>query len=323
MGRQGGRRLTRVMITGAAGFLGQRLLHRLLEVRALGRRKIKAITLVDLRASPVPDGGDIELSVRQGDLADPEFLNAVKAERYDSLFHLAAQLTLQSETEPALAYRANVDALREMIDAARGCPKVIYASSIAIHGGDLPSVVDDSQNPTPTTTYGAHKAINELLIADYTRHGRIDGRSLRLPIVVTRPGSPTPAVSDQVAGILREPLNGGDITVPMTPETTVPIASAGVVVEAFLKLHDLQDDDLPAKRAFNLPALSVRVEEMVSAGKRRGARGTVRFAPDPQVQAIVDSWPKGFVSVTAQRLGIRPDADLDAVIDDYLAHRNG
>ncbi len=151
------------------------------------------------------------------------------------------------------------------------------------------------------------------------RLGRIDGRCLRLPIVVTRPGAPISAVSDRVAGILREPLRGKDLAAPLAPQTPVPIVSAGAAIAAFLRLHDLPADALPPGRAFNLPALTVTVEEMAAATARKGATGKVTYAPDAQVQRIVDGWPRRFTSATAARLGIGPDASIEAVIDDFLA----
>jgi nucleoside-diphosphate-sugar epimerase len=181
--------------------------------------------------------------------------------------------------------------------------------------------VNDDVTPAPATTYGTHKAINELLIADYSRHGRINGRCLRLPIVLTRPGAPQPTVSDWVAGIVRNPLCGLDVIAPLAPNTTIPVISAGAVVAALIRLHNMPASDLPPNRAFNLPALTVTVAELAEAARRRGATGTIRYAPDPQVQTIVGGWPRRFVSDRATRLGIMADADLDALISDYLDHK--
>lgn len=319
--------MTRVLITGAAGFLGRRLTRSLLRAGSLtdregSRRPISQLCLADIVDVPAPEADGIAVEPRKGDLADPAFVAALARDGFDSLFHLASYLTLHAEQDPAAAYAVNVEALRRLIDGAEGCPKLVFTSSIAIFGGPLPDTVGDEVAPAPQTTYGSHKAINELLIADYSRHGRIDGRALRLPIVLTRPGAPQPAVSDRVAGIVREPLRGLDLAAPLAPETPVPIVSAGAAVAALAKLHDLPAEALPAKRAFNLPALTVTVAEMAAAVKRRGATGSIGYAPDPKMQAIVDGWPTRFVSDQADRLGIAPDADLDALISDHLDHRD-
>lgn len=315
--------MTRVLITGAAGFLGRRLTTALLKRGTLSGRDgrqapITELLLADLHAPELAAETGIPVTVRCGDLGDAAYVDALVAEGFDSLFHLGSLLTLEAETDPERAFRVNVEALRRLIEGARNCPRLVFTSSIAIHGGDLPERVDDDRNPLPATTYGTHKAINELLIADYSRHGRIDGRSLRLPIVLTRPGAPVPAVSDMVAGIIREPLEGIDVAVPIAAETSVPIVSAGAVVRGLIAMHDLPAAELPAKRAFNLPSLTVTAGDLAAAVRRHGATGTVTHRPDPKVQTIVEGWPRHFVSERAERLGILPDASLDALIADHL-----
>lgn len=294
----------RILVTGAGGFLGQRL------TRLLATRSGIELVLADRVALPHP-------GAVTGDLTDQGFLDRVTAQPFDSIFHLAASLTLEAEQDPAQAFATNVEPLRHLIQRNQGA-RIIFTSSIAVFGGDLPDRVDDAIRSTPTTTYGAHKAINELLLADASRQGRIDGRALRLPIVLTRPGAPTPAVSDRVAAILREPLAGRDTICPLTPETRIPVASAGAVAAALLALHDLPAEVLPAARAMNLPSLTIRIADMIAAVERRGAKGHVTLAPEPALQAIVDGWPKQFVSETATRLGLHADADLDALIEDHL-----
>lgn len=314
--------MSRILVTGAAGFLGRRLLIELIARGQLEGQKIATITVADIHAPKIPEGGEIEITVEQGDLSDPAYLTHLSSQPFDTLFHLASFLTLEAEQDPERAFDVNVGALRHLIGTATHCPKVIFASSIAIHGGALPDEVKDDLNPVPTTTYGTHKAIIELLLADYTRLGKIDGRCLRLPIVLTRPGTPNRSVSDIIASILREPLSGQSVTVPVEPNTPVPIISAGAAVQALLKLHALPTELLPPKRAFNLPALTVTPNDMAVAVAAHGAHGAINFAPDPQVQAILNAWPKKFVSHAADQFGIAPDADLDALIDDYLEHKN-
>jgi nucleoside-diphosphate-sugar epimerase len=320
--------MTRVLITGAAGLIGRRLTKALGEAASLtakdGQRSpITELCLADAHDTVAPRMPGIKVEVRRGNLSHRAFTQALAEEGFDSLFHLASYLTLQAERDPAAAFAVNVEALRRLIEGARGCPKLVFTSSLAIFGGELPEAVEDDLAPAPETTYGSHKAINELLIADYSRLGRIDGRSLRLPIVLTRPGPPQPVISDRLSGILREPLHGVDVSAPLAPATAVPVASVGAVVAALIRLHDLPAGALPPRRAMNLPALTVTLAEMAQAATRRGATGRITYAPDAQMQAIVESWPKRFVSERATRLGITADADLDALISDYLDNRDG
>lgn len=316
----------RVMITGAAGFLGRRLSKAVIEQGALVSRTqekapITELCLVDVVDVRPPSLPGIDIKTRKGDLSDPSFVAALANEGFDSLFHLASYLTFHAEEDPARAFAVNVDALRRLMESAGNVPKVIFTSSIAVFGGVLPESVGDEVAPQPETTYGSHKAINELLIADHSRHGQIDGRSLRLPIVLTRPGTPQPAISDRIASLIREPLRGMDVAAPLAAESAIPVSSAGAAVTALLKLHDLPAGDLPPKRAFNLPSLTVTLAEMAEAVKRYGGTGEITYARDTRMQAVVDGWPSRFVSAWATRLGLAADGDLDTLISDYLDHK--
>ncbi|WP_407492432.1 NAD-dependent epimerase/dehydratase family protein [Pseudooceanicola sp. MF1-13] len=318
----------RVIITGAAGFLGRRLVHALVEKGAIvgpsGRAEpITELVLTDIGpVSPptVPEGCTV--SAIQGDLSDPAILAKVTEHPFDSVFHLASQLTFHAEADPDAAWAVNVAPLQALIAAAKGCPRIVFASSIAVFGGTLPTEVADDLAPLPMTTYGTHKAVNELILADASRHGRIDGRSLRLPIVLIRPGVAQPVVSDKVAAIAREPLEGRDFAAPLSAQTEVPVTSAGSVVAGLIALHDADPSRLPPKRALNLPALTITVAEMASSAARAGATGRVTIQPDADMQAVVDGWPSHFTSRYAAGLGIASDANFDAVIADYLAHRD-
>lgn len=317
----------RVIITGAAGFLGRRLSHALIARGQLtgptGQpAPITELLLCDLGPVPLPAApAGMRIKVLQGDLSDPVDLAALVAEPFDTLFHLASQLTFHAEGDPDHAWQVNVAPLRALIAAAQGCPRVVFASSIAVFGGALPPEVVDDVAPLPQTTYGMHKAVNELILADATRHGRIDGRALRLPIVLIRPGAPQPVVSDRVAAIAREPLAGREIAAPLDAGTAVPVVSAGRVVAGLIALHEAPADRLPPRRALNLPALTVTVAEMAAAAARAGATGRVTIAPDPAMAAVVAGWPAHFTSRHAAGLGIAPDADFDAIIADFLQHR--
>ena len=322
----------RVLVTGAGGFLGRRLVHALLARNHLvgadgALTPISELILAD-RTAPVVAASAIPVRTIAGDLGDPAFVEQLADIPFDTLFHLAATLTLEAEHDPARAFAINVDPLRRLILAPRAIvPKVLFTSSIAVFGGVLPEVVDDDVRGAPTTTYGAHKAILELLLADATRQNRIDARALRLPIVVTRPGAPSPAISDRVAAILREPLAGRGLDCPFAPGTRLCLASAGAVVRALLALHDAPADRLPPARAMNLPALSVTVADMVAAvaaigtDAAPGPRGRVTYRPDAGLQAIVDGWPRHFASRAASALGLCADADLAALIADHLADK--
>ena len=318
----------RVLVTGAAGFLGRRLTKGLIEKGRLTDRagrtaEITELVLADIAAFEAPRAPGLKIATAIGDMADAAFVRDLAAGGFNSIFHLASYLTLQAEEDAALSYQVNVESLRGLLNGVAGCPTLIFPSSIAIFGHGLPETVTDDIQPLPATTYGSHKAINELLIADYSRRGRVDGRSLRLPIVVTRPGASLPIVSDRVAAIVREPLSGRNVTVPLDPQTPVPLSSAGAVARSLIRMHEFPEVELPPKRAFNLPSLTATLEELAAAVRNRGGTGEVDYDPDPATQAIVEGWPTRFVSDRATRIGIGADRDLDALISDYLDNRDG
>jgi nucleoside-diphosphate-sugar epimerase len=324
--------MVRVLITGAGGFLGKRLTRALAKAGSLvhghARERITRITLADRAPVDAQYGSEIEFETLVGDLGDRAHVEALCRRNFDSIFHLATVLPLQAERDPENSYRINVDALRHILERISGGPQIVFTSSLAVFGGELPERVDDNVVQRPVTTYGVHKSISELLIAEYTRRGRIDGRTLRLPIVLIRPGfvGQSPSVADRVASILREPLQGRDVVVPLSPDTRAPLASVGSVVKALIQIHDMPSAELPGHRAMNLPALTVSVAEMIEAlPKYSSSRtiGRVRYETDLQLQAIVTGWPTYFVSEAATRLGLKADSDLDSIIDDYLMHCTG
>ncbi|NPT42842.1 NAD-dependent epimerase/dehydratase family protein [Paraburkholderia sp. 1N] len=319
----------RVLLTGAAGFLGRALTRALLAAEHLtfpgrGDSAITELILVDRVSTPAPVPPDSPIPVRvlTGDLADAGFVDHLASLDSDSIFHLAASLTLDAERDMESGYLINVESLRRLVESSTKPAKFVFASSIAGFGGELPASVDDSLRSEPDTTYGVHKAIAELMVADYSRKGRIDGRALRLPIVLIRDGAPTPAVSDRIAAIVREPLRGRDVVSPLALGTRLPVASSQAVAAALIALHNLPADVLPHGRVMNLPALTVSVADMVAAVERRrsgAAVGRIRFDVDSELQRIVDSWPKEFTSANAVRLGLCADANFESIVESYLA----
>ena len=324
----------RVLITGAAGFIGSHLVAALLRREQLrdasGKlQRIGELVLAD--TAPIARAtahSSLPVRVETGDFCDPGFLRRLVGSGVDSVFHFASTLTIDAETNFARGLRVNVQGLMQLLETCRAQaqpPRVVFSSSIAAFGGPLPKTVDDTVAQTPQTSYGTHKAIVELLLNDYSRHGFIDARALRLPFVLIRPGAPTPAVSDRVAAIVREPLLGRDVVCPLAPETRIPVASARRVATALLAIHDLPAASFGHTRAMNLPSLTVSVGEMAEALKRFGQTrrlGRIIWEADAQLQAVVDGWPGKFVSERASRNGICADADFDeiirAFIEDYL-----
>jgi nucleoside-diphosphate-sugar epimerase len=218
----------------------------------------------------------------------------------------------------------NLDGMRLVLERCRKLarpPRVVFASSVAAFGGDLPEVLDDSTTPNPQTSYGTQKVIGEYLVTDFTRKGFIDGRSLRLPTIVVRPGKPNLAASSFASSIFREPLNGVAAACPVPETTGIWLLSPRKVVEAFVHAHELASSAWGVTRVVNLPGITVTVKEGVEA-LRRVAGGAVaarvQYQPEARIQAIVKTWPVQFRTPRALAMGFTADADIETVIRGYV-----
>src|SRR5205807_2698836 len=239
-----------IVITGGCGFLGRSVALKLLEEGSpLGR--VDELALFDNAPSALPLPEDKRLTIVTGDIADRETIARLITPGTDAVFHLAAIVSGQAEADTGLGYRVNLDGTRTVLDACRALgtmPKLVFASSLAVYGGELPPEVGDDTALTPQSSYGAQKAIGELLVNDYSRKGFVDGRALRLPTVVVRPGLPNRAASTFASSMIREPLTGKDAVCPVSPDTVMALASPRRIVAGLAQALDLPGNALGGSR---------------------------------------------------------------------------
>jgi D-erythronate 2-dehydrogenase len=316
-----------IVITGGAGFLGRRLAQQLLQRGTLrdaagNDSTIAKITIVD--TVEVRDLSDLRLDQITGDVADRAVLERAIDRDTTSIFHLAAVVSGQAEADFELGMRVNLDASRTVLDVCRSAghrPRVIFTSSVAVYGGTLPELVTDATPLTPQSSYGTQKAIAELLIADYTRKGFVDGRVLRLPTISVRPGRPNAAASSFASGIIREPLNGDEAVCPVDPSTRLWLASPETAIGCLIVGQEIASESLGANRAVNVPGLSVTVREMVDALERNAGtdvKRLIRWERDPRIERIVGTWPGAWDTTRARTLGFPADANFDEVVRAYM-----
>jgi nucleoside-diphosphate-sugar epimerase len=317
----------KVFITGGGGFLGYRLALRLLERRALAGPdgKPAPISQIKLMDAVFPPATDPRLVCVKGDIAEAGAVVTAMDADTDSVFHLAAVVSAGAEADFELGYRVNLDGTRNLLEACRKLkapPRLVFASSLAVYGGKLPPVVDDSTTPTPQTSYGTQKVIGEYLVNDYTRKGFLDGRSLRLPTIVVRPGKPNLASTSFASGMFREPLNGVVCEVPVEDSTEMWILSPGKVLNAFVHAHDLPAAAWDTNRAIGLPGITFAVREGVEALRRIAGDEVAKrivFRPVERINNMVRTFPARFNTPRAIELGFTADTDIDGIIRDYIA----
>lgn len=322
-----------ILITGGAGFLGARLARTLLAAGRLSLRgapaqAISQIVLADRGAPPADLLADARVRAVQGDLLDLVRDRALPAAGTDAVFHLAAAVSAECEADFDLGMRSNLDATRALLDACRALgtrPVFVFASSLAVFGQQpgraALGTVDDFTLPTPQGSYGIQKFIGEQLVADFARKGFIVGRSVRPMTVSVRPGRPNGAASGFFSGMIREPLAGERARVPVDPGTRVALASPASTVAGFVRAAGASDADWGPLTAVNLPSLSTTVGDMAAALQRVAgaeAAALLDWVPDAAIGKLVQSWPGDVAWERARGLGLRADADFDAIVRQYV-----
>jgi nucleoside-diphosphate-sugar epimerase len=312
--------MSQILVTGAAGFLGRRLISSLLSGTA-NAPQVTRIVAVDLARGSLDDP---RIEWRTGTIADPGFVRSLVNADIDIVYHLAAVLSGQAEAEFDLGMQVNIDATRGLLEACRHAgrtPRVIMASTIAVFGGALPEVVPEDIALTPQSSYGTEKAICELLVAEYSRRGFVDGIIGRLATVAVRPGRPNSAMSSFVSGIIREPLAGVESVCPVPLDTRLWISSPGVVTANLLHAAGVPAAALEGRRALNLPGLTVTPAALLDSLERlagRAARARARCDVDERISRIVTTWPGALDMRRALRLGFRADDNVDAIVREFI-----
>lgn len=300
-----------ILVLGAAGMVGRKLTERLVRDGRLGNREITRLTLQDVVAPQNPAGNTIPTKLVTSDFADSGTAAPLVAERPDVIFHLAAIVSGEAEVEFDKGYRINLDGTRYLIDAIRAIgggykPRLVFTSSVAVFGAPFPDKIGDEFFLTPLTSYGTQKAICELLIADYTRKGFLDGIGIRLPTICVRPGKPNKAASGFFSNIIREPLAGEGAVLPVSENVRHWHASPRSAVGFLIHAGTMDTAAMGARRNLSMPGLAATVGEQIAALERvagKNVTARIRREPDPAIISIVDGWPRQFDTQRALKLG--------------------
>jgi nucleoside-diphosphate-sugar epimerase len=311
-----------ILVLGAAGMVGRKLSERLLRDGRLGSRDITHLTLHDVVAPAKPEKAGFPVDVVAGDFTVQGAAEKLIAGRPDVIFHLAAIVSGEAELDFDKGYRINLDGTRMLLDAIRVIsgykPRVVFTSSIAVYGAPFPEAIGDEFFHTPLLSYGTQKAIGELLLADYSRRGFLEGIGIRLPTICIRPGLPNKAASGFFSNILREPLSGKDAILPVSEDVRHWHATPRSAVGFLLRAGTMDLAAVGVRRNVTMPGLSATVGEQIAALKRVAGEkvaARIKREPDPFIMSIVDGWPRNFEAKRARQLGFTTE---EKTFDDII-----
>jgi nucleoside-diphosphate-sugar epimerase len=299
--------MSKILVIGAAGMIGRKLVARLAG---------EDLILHDV----VPFEGASAVS----DLSAPGAAEKLVASRPRLIFHLAAVVSGEAEADFDKGYRVNLDGTRRLFEAIRKenyKPKLVFTSSIAVFGAPFPEAIGDEFLHAPLTSYGTQKAISELLLSDYSRRGFFDGIGIRLPTICVRPGKPNKAASGFFSGIIREPLSGQEAVLPVDESVRHWFASPRAAIGFLLHASKIDTDQLGTRRNLSMPGVAATVGQQIEALRKvagEKAARLIRREPDPTIQRIVSGWPQNFDARRALALGFRADDSFEQIIRIHL-----
>ncbi|WAP70610.1 D-erythronate dehydrogenase [Jiella pelagia] len=317
----------RILILGAAGMVGRRLIDRLLAEKTIAGEVITAIDAFDVVAPQIAASDGVTIDAKAGDIADEATVKALVDKRPDMIFHLAAIVSGEAEADFDKGYRINQQGMSYLLEAIRAegenyRPRLVFTSSIAVFGAPFEDKITDTFLAAPLTSYGTQKAICELLLNDYSRKGFVDGVGIRLPTIVVRPGKPNKAASSFFSGIIREPLAGEEAILPVADDVQHWVASPASAVEFLMHAATMDTDVLGARRCLTMPGLSVTIAEMIEALREVAGDEVVnriRREPDAVIEKIVAGWPRDFDASRAESVGFSADKSFADIIRAHIA----
>ena len=319
----------KILIIGAAGMVGQKLIQKL-TLENENSDQISNLILQDIVPVRKPDTS-INTNVLISDISRESDTAKLVEMKPDIIFHLASVVSGEAEQDFDKGWLMNTRAtwyllekIREASIATGGIytPKLIFTSSIAVFGPPFPETIGDDFLCAPQTSYGAQKAVNEMLINDYSRKGFVHGVSIRLPTICVRPGKPNRAASSFFSNIIREPLNGLEAVLPVSKDVRHWHASPRSAANFLVHCLALNPNELGNRRSLNMPGVSCTVEEQIEALRSIAGNKVVsliRKEPDEMIIRIVDGWPRNFETTRSEALGFSAETDFTEIIKVYIS----
>ncbi|SPF78003.1 D-erythronate dehydrogenase [Pseudoprimorskyibacter insulae] len=313
----------KVLIIGGGGLVGQKLGKALAARGHLRDTEITSLVLADV-VDPAPIDAPFAVERKTCDIADRASVDSLIEADTDVIYLLAAIVSGQAEEEFDLGYAINMMGTLNVLERARALetkPVVVFTSSIAVYGGEVPDPIIDHTFLNPQTSYGAQKAIGELLLNDYSRKGYVDGRGFRLPTISVRPGKPNRAASSFMSSILREPLNGQEAICPVGEDFPHYYLSPRKCVENLIKGAEIPTEDLGMNRCMMMPGRTWTIRQLVDAMTAVAgpeAAKLIKWESQPEIERIVNGWRFDMRPEKSIALGLEADESFEDNIRYYL-----
>ncbi len=313
-----------VLIIGGGGVVGQKLCRLLAARGHLKGKDITRLTLADIVDPASIAEAPFPVETVTCDIADPASLETVITADTDVVYLLAAIVSGQAEQDFDIGMRVNFMGPLNVYERCRAlgtCPTVVFSSSLAVYGGDVPDPCAEHTLLNPQTSYGMQKAVGELLINDFSRKGFLDGRGVRLPTISVRPGKANLAASSFMSSIIREPLNGKEAICPVGREFKHYYLSPRKCVENLVKTAEIPAEAMGQNRSFMMPGRTWSIGEMVDAmTKVAGPEPAklIRWEAQPEIQKIVTGWRWDVRADKALSLGLEADSSFEDNVRYYV-----
>jgi len=311
------------MVTGAGGFTGAALARRLIGLRGQAGYfgNITSLVLVDRKLASAPDAPFVRIV--EGDIADRQVQEEAIGSGIDCLFHLAAVPGGAAEADEALGRAVNFDASRDLMDTLsrqKNRPRVVFSSSIAVFGTPMPEAIDDDTYLVPSMSYGAQKLMIEIHLADASRRGWIDARSVRLPGIVARPRQKTGHISAYMSEIFHALMAGEPFVCPVSAGAQSWLMSLRRCVDNLLLATLIPAEALDNRRAWTLPALRLSMADLAGAIGRAAGRDVshlVRYESIEEIEAQFGRYPP-LSTPRADALGFRHDGSAGDLVRNVI-----
>ncbi|WP_417241344.1 D-erythronate dehydrogenase [Celeribacter sp.] len=313
----------KICIIGGGGLVGQKLAKALAKRGTLKGQSIDSLVLADV-VDPAPVEAPFTVERVTCDITDRASIATVVDADTDVIYLLAAIVSGQAEEEFDLGYAINMFGTMNVLERVRELgtkATVVFTSSIAVFGGDVPDPITDNSYLNPQTSYGGQKAAGELMINDYSRKGFVDGRALRLPTISVRPGKPNRAASGFMSSIFREPLQGQEATCPVSRDFPHYYLSPRKCIENLIKGAEIPAERLGQNRAMTMPGRTWTIGQMIDAMTAvtgPEAEKRIKFEEQPEVWEIVKGWRFDIHADKALSLGLEADESFEDNIRYFL-----